>query len=579
MGKKENVLSVSFIKRLKTKFLIGFLVTVLAILSVSIGTLYFKTNNIVVNQLASQAEDVVDQVLKSIDPEDFNNIQTVEDENSQDYINLKKELINLKELTGAKYIFTMRQLDNGDIVYVIDASEGSDTSQVGDVEVFTEGIDQVVNGESYTENQIADKGDWGTTITAYKPIVDASNKVIGIVGVDYEAEDAYKAFNNFKITAIIIAIVSAIITIIIAFVAGEMIVSPIIELAVSSKKVSEYDLKVDEIAVKTESEIGILTKSFNIMVENLKDILNQIRVYGDSLEDTSVSLDEIISQTTVAINEVAGTIEQIAIGANDQASEMEKGALQVESLASSIGKVDHSSREMEEKSNETYNLSSRGIEVVKNLMDRTKESNQASMEIKDIIIKVNEDSNNINNITGTISSIAEQTNLLALNASIEAARAGEAGQGFAVVAEEIRKLAEESSKAVREIESISVNMNDNSQGAMDTMKGVESVVKSQNDSVEETENIFKEISYSINDLIESISNIKDMIENMNVEKNNMVEMIESISAASQETAAATQEVSASTEEQLASMEEINSNSEELSNLSIDLKKLIEKFIF
>ena len=360
---------------------------------------------------------------------------------------------------------------------------------------------------------------------------------------------------------------------------AKAIVGPIVGLAENSKRFADYDLTVNEIPVKGTSEIGILTDSFNIMVVNLKNILTQIRTYGDSVGSTAVSLDEIISQTTTALNEVSSTVEEIAVGASDQAVDMQQGATLMNSLADSIVSVDGFSKEMEIKSNETHNLSTRGSEIVKNLIKITEESNATSIEIKDVIFKVQEDSNSINRITETISSIADQTNLLALNASIEAARAGEAGRGFAVVADEIRKLAEESSKAVKGIESISEDMNRNSKGALNAMQDVESVGKEQNESVEETEKIFEEISFSINELIKSIINIRNMINSMNEEKDQMVVVIENISATSQQTAAATQEVSASTEEQLATMEEVKSNSEELSSLAVNLKELIGKFNF
>ncbi len=578
MSKQKNVLNVSFVHELNTRLSVIILVFILVLLSTTIGIFYFSAKNMIVDQLANQAENVATKAVEIINPEDFKELQSIEDEKTDEYDSLREDLNSIKELTGARYLYTMRKNDSGDFVYVVDGAEYEDVSNIGDVEEFDEGYEVAYNGKNYIADDIV-KTDWGTTISSYVPILDNSDNVIGLLGVDYEAEDEYNTLNKLKYISFIMLIIAVIVSVIGSIIIRKIIVDPIIALAENAKRFADYDLTTDELSVKTKSELGILTVSFNTMVANLKDILTKIRTYGDSVGNTSVSLNEIISQTTTAINEVANAIEDIARSASNQANEMERGASQIGALADSIVKVDESSKEMEIKSDETYKLSTRGSGIVKNLIEITKESNAASSEINDVIFKMQEDSNNINSITETISTIADQTNLLALNASIEAARAGEAGRGFAVVAEEIRKLAEESSKAVRGIESIAEGMNNHSMGAINTMQDVESVIKEQNESINETENIFKEISYSINELIESIDNIKNMTSSMNEEKDNMVMSIENISATSQQTAAATQEVSASTEEQLAMMEEVNSNSKSLSALAMNLKELIEKFKF
>ncbi len=578
MKKEKNVLNVSFMEKLNTKFSGLIIIGILVLLSITIGIFYFSSKNMIIDQLANQAQNVATEAVKIVDPEVFKTLQTAEDEKTDEYQSLREELNSIKEITGARYLYTMRKNDSGDFVYVVDGTPYEDVSGIGEVEDFDESYEVPYSNEIYIEDEIS-KTEWGITISSYIPIVDSSQNVIGFLGVDYEAEDGYNSLNKLRLIAVIMMIIAVLLSILGGSLGSKAIVSPIIGLAENSIKFAEYDLTADELPVKSKSEIGILTDSFNIMVANLKDILTEIRTYGDSVGNTAVSLNETISQTTTAINEVASTIEEIAVGASDQAMEMERGTSQIESLANSIISVDDSSREMEIKSNETYNLSTRGSEIVGNLIEITEESNATSSEIRDVIFKVQEDSNNINSITETISGIAEQTNLLALNASIEAARAGESGRGFAVVAEEIRKLAEESSNAVQDIESIAEGMNKNSTGALNTMQHVESVVKEQNESIEETEKIFEEISFSINELIESIINIKNMINSMTEEKDHMITVIENISATSQQTAAATQEVSASTEEQLATMEEVNSNSEELSSLAVNLKELIGKFNF
>ena len=211
------------------------------------------------------------------------------------------------------------------------------------------------------------------------------------------------------------------------------------------------------------------------------------------------------------------------------------------------------------------------------LVEKTEASNKSSKEIYNVVLNTSNSAKKIENASQMIRSIAEQTNLLALNAAIEAARAGEAGRGFAVVADEIRKLAEDSNKFTKEIEEIVAELIDKTNSAVTTMKEAAALTAAQTEGVEVTKNKFEGIAGAIEKTREALDMLNKTGEAMNRKKDEIIDIIQSLSALSEENAAGTEQASASVEEQTSSMVEIAGASEELAKLAEEMQKSISKF--
>ncbi len=341
-------------------------------------------------------------------------------------------------------------------------------------------------------------------------------------------------------------------------------------------KASNGDLTVS-ITASTKDEFKDLAISFNSMIKNISELMNSVTKSSETVLETSTGLASMSEEVTVSISEVAKAIEEVSMGATEQAQNAQNGASEMEDLSNRLDKISINSNEMDKISNDTKDLSSKGLFMIDTLMEKSNRTKTATTEVNDIVHDMNESTKQINSISETISEITAQTNLLSLNASIESARAGEAGKGFAVVAEEIRTLAEQSQNSTEEIKGIIASIQKKSETAVNAIKSTETIVNEQYLAVNQTHEIFSEILKSIETMITKVDEIKTSIVDIDKKKQSTVSEIENISSISEQTASASQEVTASAEEITATMEEFTKHSSNLQTLAAQLKTEINKF--
>ncbi|MEY8742404.1 methyl-accepting chemotaxis protein [Bacillales bacterium AN1005] len=190
---------------------------------------------------------------------------------------------------------------------------------------------------------------------------------------------------------------------------------------------------------------------------------------------------------------------------------------------------------------------------------------------------MNDRSHEIGHITNVITGISAQTNLLALNAAIEAARAGEHGKGFAVVADEVRKLAEESTNSTEQIANLIQLIQNETNVTLETMEKAAEEVQSGLNVVNVAGSSFEKIEQAVNGVVSQIEDISESLKKLSRGTNSVKDSIKNVSNVAQESSMITQNISAATEEQLASMEEITSSSLALAKLADDLQVIINQF--
>ncbi|KDR94951.1 methyl-accepting chemotaxis sensory transducer with Cache sensor [Peptoclostridium litorale DSM 5388] len=435
---------------------------------------------------------------------------------------------------------------------------------------------------SLSERMIA--GESGTGSYWYK----GEDKIMGyapIAGTSWSLSataplsEVFKELGVMKRNISLAAAALIAIAIAVAYVIGNQIASPIVRLSRHSERLSEGDFtdNIDEDMLKRQDEIGGLAKAFDAMTQNFRGLIREITESAQHVAASAQQFMATSEQAAESSEQVSSTIEEIARGATDQAVQTGEGSEKTEFLGNLIEEDRQHVSDIESSVKVVAESIGEGLEIVEELSKKTDENNDAIREVYDIILKTNESAEDIGKASQFIASIAEQTNLLALNAAIEAARAGEHGRGFAVVADEIRKLAEQSTESTRTIDNSVVKLQENSGISVETIKKVSGLIKSQIESVKTTEMKYKDISNAMKMSEDAIERLIDASDNMVSKKDEILENIQGLSVIAEQNAASTEQAAASTEEQLASMVEISNASSGLADLAQDLQKSINKF--
>jgi methyl-accepting chemotaxis protein len=424
-------------------------------------------------------------------------------------------------------------------------------------------------------------GESGTQIYNYKNVetygsytsVPSTNWA---VVVRQTREDAFSSVTQTKNKMIVVAISTLIVTILIGYFLSKSMIKPLLTLKDAAKELAQGNLKYD-FKINTGGEIGELNESFIEMREGIKNLILQISAASDNVTTSSGEVLNSSKQAEVVSSQIAEATGQLALGSDEQTKSVERTFDSINNIVQSIDDIADNSNHSFESSSKAEKLVKAGVEIVNTQDLKMKDSTEAVEQVAEVIFVLNDKTVQVGQIVEVIESIAEQTNLLALNAAIEAARAGEQGKGFAVVADEVRKLAEESQDAIVKIQSIIKDIKNTTDTAVDNAKIATGAINEQNEAVQNTSKIFKDILEIVDIIADEIQEISNSAGGVRTAGENIQQDMERILAVSEETAASIEEVTASTEEQSAYSEKIVSEVEKLSNMADELKNYIKSF--
>ncbi|MFJ7950269.1 methyl-accepting chemotaxis protein [Lysinibacillus sp. NPDC096418] len=448
-----------------------------------------------------------------------------------------------------------------------------------DIEALEKGINETIN--------LNDTKDVYTAVAYY--VTDVKEKSTQTIAssselstlIDTLFDNAQKEANQKAQKAIYIGIIIVILAIIVgittSYLLNQWIAVPLRNLQINVQQIADGNLTIPTINIKSKDEIGQLTTSFNAMKDTLKNLIIQLSDSATHLSSSAEELSASTEEVTASSVEMAHRSELGAQNTLSAAQTAQDSAVAMDETASAVQRIAESSQNLHIKAAETADMADQGatnINTASKQMTTIYESTKLTTEL---IQKLSKQSEEIESISHVITSITEQTNLLALNAAIEAARAGEHGKGFAVVADEVRKLAEESNASASQIVALTNEIQ------TDT-KNVEKAVQESLQTVEAGVGIINEAGISF-------SHIENAVDDMKLQIEDISAITEEISAAAEEVAASVAEIAVaakatanqaessieSSQQQLSTMQEISAVSNDLSTRALDLQNAVNQF--
>lgn len=341
---------------------------------------------------------------------------------------------------------------------------------------------------------------------------------------------------------------------------------------ISTMANGDFSNVISDKHLSSKDEIGLMTNAIKTMQQSVKDMLKLIIDNSTKIDMDSKNLASVSNEMTSSSESVTLAVQEVAKGTTSQADDLMTINQTLNDFVGNLERIIESIKDVDTSAKRIVRLSensnSRMHELVTSIENTTNTFKAFEVQITNSEKNIGE----ITEITALINSISNQTNLLALNAAIEAARAGESGKGFAIVAEEIRRLAEQSNDSANKIGQLIGNIYNENKAMVNTTKVVSNDFSKQTEVIDDALSSFNSISEAINEIIPKIKNINDSTTEINDKKDEIISKVESTSAIAEETSAASEEITASSEEMNSSAEEV---AEAAGNLEIRTKEMME----
>ncbi|WP_342558654.1 methyl-accepting chemotaxis protein [Metasolibacillus sp. FSL K6-0083] len=432
-------------------------------------------------------------------------------------------------------------------------------------EIFNEGADEMIAAYKSGQLELA-KQLVGTKMReANLGILAASDSAVAYQEEQLEniKQETQEAINLTKIVAVVALLISALIFSVLIIFVRKTITAPLRFIVDKVNIVASGDLTQDDIHMKVKDEVGQLAISFNTMKNNLSNLIKNIQQNSNDLSSSAMELTVSTEEISATSEDVAKRVEHASENATISATSSLESARAMEETAIGVQRIAEATQELNSSAIDASDAANHGGNIINQAKNQMSAIHSTTSIVNELVQKLSQQTVEINNITKVITDITDQTNLLALNAAIEAARAGEHGKGFAVVADEVRKLAEESKNSANSIVHLTTEIQ------ADTLD-VERAVTESLASVSDGVRIISEAGDSFTTIVQAVNHMTNQIEDISATSEQLSASSQEVTASVGEIANGAEGISASLEMIAAAMEQQSATMQQVNGVAIAL---------
>lgn len=499
--------------------------------------------------------------------------------------------ISVRSTAAKSYVLTGDKIHKEAFQDYIEIAEANNAilSEFGTDKNLDELVEKAREWRGIVEKKVFEEYDKGNKLLAIQNLNSADSLAVEVIeGYEEIALAREKAINKLgnemisqsKVSMYLgsfLGSLTTILAIVIAFITARIITNPIKEVVQKITVMADGDMSQPPLQQKTQDEIGLLVQSTNSMNDRLHGVLSSIHDVSENVAASSEELAQSAHGVKDGAEQIAMTMSDLAEGSESQASSAGDLAHMMENFKVNVQQATDEGTTMVKHSQEVLQLTETGQSLMNASTQQMFAIDRIVQEAVSKVEGLNSQSQEISKLVVVIDGIANQTNLLALNAAIEAARAGEQGKGFAVVADEVRKLAEQVSLSVTDISSIVTRIQSETTNVTTSLQTGYDEVKKGTAQITDTGETFDNIAAAVNRMSTNLQGITENLQGIATTTEHINRSIDDIAAITEESAAGVEQTTATIEETVGTMEEISNSTEQLATMAENLNTQVQQF--